>query len=408
MEATSNDVEVSKECKDTVSIAVIGCGWWSQGWNLPHLFRNINKGVKIIGIVDTHSQPQSTLNPHLESLEELAERYSCPTFSSISELLQKDIIQMNLDGVIVCTPHSTHYDIGRQLLKVKNLHILMEKPMTTDLEDARKLHELVLQSQLPSIENGKSPPAFLINNSANFRPQSRMIQTLLSPSQNAIGSIRHITASFVVPLTWIFDDPANVGWNSPTNNMLGNGFAWGQSSHILSWVYHVTDLIPKKVYCVMTHSDITGADVSHSATVTCYRDSEKENLVILNLSGSTLLPGNSHSNPPIGKLIDIQIHGDKGVILYGGDDFIPTSGKLELRRRCVNDGKIEYMCKEEGFLFENLDPSGTGPESLHEFLKACRGEDYYIGADSGIGLKTVQTIEAMYRSNQSGNAELVF
>lgn len=37
-----------------------------------------------------------------------------------------------------------------------------------------------------------------------------------------------VSAFFASPLSWIFDDPANTGWNEPdgSEEMLGNGFAW--------------------------------------------------------------------------------------------------------------------------------------------------------------------------------------
>ena len=37
-----------------------------------------------------------------------------------------------------------------------------------------------------------------------------------------------VSAFFASPLSWIFDDPANTGWNEPDDSgeMLGNGFAW--------------------------------------------------------------------------------------------------------------------------------------------------------------------------------------
>ena len=45
-----------------------------------------------------------------------------------------------LDGVIIATPHATHYDVARQVIEKqgieKPLHILLEKPMSTDIQDA--------------------------------------------------------------------------------------------------------------------------------------------------------------------------------------------------------------------------------------------------------------------------------
>ena len=130
-------------------------------------------------------------------------------------------------------------------------------------------------------------------------------------------------------------------------------------------------------------------------------------MVTLNLTGTSLLPGNCHSEPAVGKLINIQIYGNNGAIVYGGDDTMPKSGTLELRRRDASNGKVEYLLKEKGFLFENLDQDGYGTEALNEFIKACRGEEHYVGADIVVGLKTVQTIEAMYRSHHSGNVEII-
>ena len=255
-----------------------------------------------------------------------------------------------------------------------------------------------------------------MNHSANYRPAAALAQTIVQ-SQHKIGTLRHVTASFASPLTWLFEDPANTGWNIPTGKMLGNGFAWGQSSHILAWIYHVTGLSPQSVYCVMTHSKETGADVSHAATITCQTTTatatnDDNNVgsnqrVTLSLSGTSLLPGNAHSDPPIGKLVQIHMYGDKGALLYSGDDTQPHSGALELRLSDESDGKVEYQLQDQGFLFENIDPNGTGPESLHQLFKACRGQDYYVGADTAVGVKTVQTIEAMYKSHFSGNVEKI-
>lgn len=93
-------------------------------------------------------------------------------------------------------------------------------------------------------------------------------------------------------------------------------FTRGQSSHLLAWIYHVAgceNLIPTRVYCAMTTSERTGADVSHAATVLC------KNGATFSLSGTSLLPGNAHSDPPVGKRIAIKIFGDKGALIYSGE-----------------------------------------------------------------------------------------
>ena len=75
---------------------------------------------------------------------------------------------------------------------------------------------------------------------------------------------------------------------------------------------------------------------------------------------------------PTGKQFDVKMFGSKGVLMYGGEDLKPDSGRLELR---LHDGTIEI---KEGFYMENLEQGGTGIESLQQFVNACRGKPYKI------------------------------
>lgn len=342
-----------------------------------------------------------------------------------------------MDGAIVCTPHSTHFSIGKELIEegqrryeeaqegdslglgasYRPVNVLMEKPMTTNVREAKELHQLLMSRREEQAKSSASVPTnsaaigggigcFLINHSANYRPQARAAHALIQSGK--LGSIRHVTAFFASPLSWIFDDPSNTGWNEPDDSgeMLGNGFAWGQSSHLLAWIYHVgcDHLIPKRVYCAMTKSELTGADLSHAATVIC------EDGATFSLSGTSLLPGNAHSDPPVGKRVKIKIFGTKGALFFSGNDRDPESGKLEWMRGVDHDnvGAVEIQCPELGFQFEDLDQEGIGPESMQAFIDACLGrDDYYQGADSVVGLRSVQTIDAMYRSSVSGDCENV-
>ena len=352
-----------------------------------------------IHATDSSPHPKSSLNPNLESLETLAKRYDCPVFNSLSTLLASPIGQ-SMDGAIVCTPHSTHFNIGKELIaegqrryeeallqsnsakdgkekatkvSYRPVNILMEKPMTTNVNEAKQLHEMLTELQKEEAKNPTSLPksfigggigCFLINHSANYRPQAKAAHAIIQSGK--LGTIRHISAFFASPLSWIFDDPLQKGWNEPdaSGEMQGNGFAWGQQSHLLAWIYHVTgseQLIPKRVYCAMTHSESTGADVSHAATVTC------TNGATFSLSGTSLLPGNEHSEQNPGKRVSIKIFGTKGAILYSGNDQDPNSGKLEWSRGDEHSewvGISEIQCPELGFQFEELEQTGCGPESM--------------------------------------------
>ena len=290
------------------------------------------------------------------------------------------------------------------------MNVLMEKPMTTSVREAAQLHSLLEECRTPQPRGdtaaiGGGMGCFLVNHSANYRPQARAARALLRAGR--LGALRHVSASFAAPLSWIFDDPGNVGWNEPDDSgeMLGNGFAWGQASHLLAWIYHVAGagtLVPKRAFCAMTHSAATGADVSHAATVVC------EGGTTLGLTGTSLLPGNAHSDPPVGKRVQIQMFGTKGALCFSGDDRDPSTGALEWLRGDDEHkmGAVDVQYPDLGFQFENLEQDGAGPESLQCFIDACLGRDEcYLGADSLVGLRSVQTIDAMYRSSVSGECE---
>jgi predicted dehydrogenase len=150
----------------------------------------------------------------------------------------------------------------------------------------------------------------------------------------------------------------------------------------------------------MTHSQKTGADVSHSATIRC-SDGKDQEYAVMSVSGTTLLPGNAHSHPPVAKKIQVEVFGDEGSLHYEGNDREASSGRLEIRNP---DGGVEVVYNE--FHFENLDSEGSGPESLQNFVQLCCGNsDVYEGADVMDGLRSIQTIDAMYRSHASQSLE---
>jgi len=255
---------------------------------------------------------------------------------------------------------------------------------------------------------------------------------------------------------WLFDDASNHSWVSKTpwkaegqkeeegadgkSPMPGNGYAYGQIAHVLAWIYAVLGAgdksatkeiaVPTKVYCNMSHAPNTGADISFAAVITCHDG------ITFSLSGTALLPGNQYADPPVGKHINVEIFGENGSLMYGGDDQIPESGRLELRRKSVcreEDGRSEFPCSDQdwseylgdsaaselkssdGFYFEDGEQEGTGPGSMKTFVDACRsssaryaqGEDLQSSTvnDSLVGMRTVQVIDAMYRSSISGKAE---
>jgi len=293
-----------------------------------------------------------------------------------------------VDGVIICTAHSCHADMRMKFLAAGK-HVLMEKPMTVDVAEAR---------QLAAAASAAAPKlTFMVNNTANFRDNCFDVRRLVQAGE--LGDIHHVLCVMYSPLMGLFDDPANDGWVKPSGTMVqpdgsGNGFGWGQISHAIAWPLFVGGLEVDEVTAMTHRSEKSGADLTDAALVRCKGGTS------ITVSGGCNWPGNEHGATRTGKWFDIKMFGSKGVLMYGGDDGDPSSGRLELRK---HDGTENYV--SEGFLMENTEKAGNGPESMQQFIAACRGLEYRNGANQEIGLQAVRFLEAMYRSAASGKTE---
>ena len=369
-------------------IAVIGAAWWAQGWHLPQLKRNPD--AEIAAIMQRSERPTAAafLNLTLQTKTELAELYKVPIYSSCEDMLADEEILSKIDGVIICTAHACHASMGSKFLAAGK-HVLMEKPMTVDVAEAR---ELATQAAAAAPKL-----AFMVNNTANFRKQCFEARQLVAAGE--LGEVHHILCVMYSPLMFLFDDPANTGWVEPTGTMIqpdgsGNGFGWGQASHVLAWVLFVAGLDVTEVTAMTHRSEKSGADLMDAALIRCASGCS------VTFSGGCGWPGNEHGDEATGKHFDIRLFGSKGVLLFGGDDKNPASGRLEMR---YHDGRPSVI--SEGFLMENTEVPGNGPESLLQFIAACRGLPYQNGADQEVGLQAVRVLDAMYRSAASKKTE---
>jgi len=153
-------------------------------------------------------QPRAAafLNLTLETKTQLRERYpDAPIYSSCEDMIADKEVMAKIDGVIICTAHACHADMGMKFLAAGK-HVLMEKPMTVDVDEARTL-AAAATAAAPKL-------AFMVNNTANFRDKCFQARRLVE--EGKLGEIHHALAVMYSPLMFLFDDPANSGWVKPT------------------------------------------------------------------------------------------------------------------------------------------------------------------------------------------------
>jgi len=142
-------------------VAVLGCGGWTQGWHLPNLGRRAD--AEIVAVVDPSEHPGGGgCVPSLcKPMPEVAALYGARWFTSLEAVLAAKE-ELRLDGLLCAAPHAAHHAIGTAVLEA-GLHLLMEKPITADVDEARALFDLA---------QSRPAQAFLVNNTANWQPGS--------------------------------------------------------------------------------------------------------------------------------------------------------------------------------------------------------------------------------------------
>lgn len=103
-----------------INIAIIGIG--HLGSRHLKVYCEMADQVNIVGVCDT--QQDRTLK--------LAEHYHVPYIRDMRDLLGR------VEAVNICTPTTSHFEIAKEFLN-NNVHVFVEKPITTTVAQADKL-----------------------------------------------------------------------------------------------------------------------------------------------------------------------------------------------------------------------------------------------------------------------------
>jgi predicted dehydrogenase len=111
-----------------VKVSVLGTG--SLGKEHARIYAELAAAgqVEFAGVYDTVA----------ETAQKFAQKYGVPAFASLAEAVAAS------DAVNIVTPTTTHYELAKTLLQ-QGRHVLVEKPMTDNTEQAAELVQLAQQ-----------------------------------------------------------------------------------------------------------------------------------------------------------------------------------------------------------------------------------------------------------------------
>ena len=111
---------------DKLNIAAVGCGGKAD-FNIPQAYNNGSDNIVALCDVDDR-----------QSAKFRAKFPNAPYFKDYRKMLESE--GKNIDAVIVTTPDHMHYPIAMSAIQL-NKHVYVEKPLTHDIWEARKLTE---------------------------------------------------------------------------------------------------------------------------------------------------------------------------------------------------------------------------------------------------------------------------
>ena len=218
-----------------LKIGVIGAGWWATENHIPHLLERSE--VELTSVCKLEE----------DQLKFVKEKFGFKFASTnYNEMLQLS----DLDGVIISSPHHAHFENAKAALE-KKCHVMIEKPMTTNVKDAEILIELAK----------KYNKEILIPNGFNFKSFMSKAEEIIS--NGLIGEIKHLDAAFSSSLTDLFQgiplsesnnhtfQPHASTWSDPEK---AGGYGWGQLSHMFAGILKITNLDPECIFCLSVPS----------------------------------------------------------------------------------------------------------------------------------------------------------
>jgi len=114
--------------KKTVRVGVVGVG--HLGEYHVQKYRAM-EDVELVGVMDTNA----------DRAAEIAQRYDTRAYGSLDEILDR------VDGVSLAVPTEDHFAVAKEILP-RGVHLLIEKPITYDEDDANTLIAMAREKKL--------------------------------------------------------------------------------------------------------------------------------------------------------------------------------------------------------------------------------------------------------------------
>lgn len=340
-------------------IGIIGTGWWATYAHLPSL--TSYQRAEVVALAD----------PSAERLEQAAERFGVSRrFTDYRAMLD----QVELDGVIVATPHATHYLIATDVLS-HGVPLMLEKPMVLRAAEARALVQLAAEHNVPLVIG--YPYHFI---EQHTRLRARIAEGALGQLQlvdNLFASMvleyyRANPQAYADVFRWQVTGPLPTTYSEPS--VAGGGQGHLQVTHAVGLLLWLTDLRPREVVAFMERFDVA-VDLCDAISV------RFEGGAVGTLASTGGIPASQSAH----QQLEYRLYGSQGYALLD-----PMAGTCSIH---YHDGSIEQL--------DEVPPDGRYPQEAtsRHLVDLVLADPPVANRSSGeIGARVVELLEAAYRS----------
>ncbi|MBA3943243.1 MAG: Gfo/Idh/MocA family oxidoreductase [Herpetosiphonaceae bacterium] len=339
-------------------IAIIGTGWWSTFTHIPAIQQHAD--AELVALCDAVPR----------RLQAAADAFGVEQrYTDYHQMLATE----QPDGVIVATPHATHFQIARACLE-HGVHVVVEKPMVLYANDARILVET---ARVRGCE-------LIVGYPWHYSPH--VLQARAVSASGLLGAVQFVSCIFCSGIRELLsghdasDHPGAYPVHGPgavysQPHLSGGGMGHLQITHAAGLLFFVSGLRARRVLGLMSNHGLP-LDLVDSMTVEFDGGA-------LGVVGGT---GNG-----IQRKLDLQIHCEHGAIDM---DLVRTTTTI----------------RGPGDVREELEPFADEDAGYPRFAPANNLVEIILGrATNGspgeIGQRTVELLDAAYRSaGQGGQA----
>jgi len=321
-------------------VCVIGAGYWGRN----HI-KTLDSLHCLGGVVENDKK----------IVDELKEVYpQIPFYERYEEAVQKDF-----DGYTIATPAETHYEIAQYLLKQKK-HVLVEKPLALNSDEAYELNSLAIQNRVN----------LMVGHLLLFHPAIRKIKELIENGK--IGKVQYL-----------YSNRLNLGTIRKEENIL-----WSFAPHDISIFQFLLKNRPIEI--ISRGGAFIQPNIDDS-TLTIFRYPQN---IVAHIFVSWLHPFKEHRLVVIGSRGMLSFEDssrEKQILFYEkGIDWV----KGEPVRR---DGPTEVI---------PYDPAMPLMEELRYFIKHLNGDTVKI-SDGQNGIDVLEILEEATHSLLRGSEVII-